>query len=184
MTLPNPNKNAQLAETAIGELPAFVKEIPPPNGSAFPAVQHYWMPERTGNPELDERRGRQHFKEAVAFSYRPNAQMFLAHVLVAMFQNLGPMESGFIDALLEAALVGAPPPALTDEEIAVIADTPQDAAQLRALESEISEAIASRGWLPDILRLHLVRCLSGANGEFIGGAVTMIARMALNGSRN
>jgi hypothetical protein len=29
-----------------------------------------------------------------------------------MFQNLGPMESGFIDALLEAAQVGTIPPKL------------------------------------------------------------------------
>jgi hypothetical protein len=160
-----------------------VKHIATAESSAFPAV-HYWLPERTGDSDADYQLGRQHFREAVAFSFRPNAQMFLAYVLVAMFQNLGPMESGFIDALLEAALVGAAPPALTDEEIALIADTPQDVERLRAIENEIAEAIPSKGWLPDILRLHLVRCLSGANGELIGAAMTMIALMALNGSRN
>jgi hypothetical protein len=177
------NKSPHNAETPISELPAFVKQIPDANGSPFHAV-HYWMPERTGNPELDERRGRLHFREAAAFSFRPNAQMFLGHVLMAMFQNLGPMESGFIDAMLERALVGAVPPALTDAEVAAIMTAPEDGAKLRALEGEMASAIASKGWFPDLLRLNLVRLLSGADGEFIGGAITMVARMALNGSRN
>jgi hypothetical protein len=133
---------------------------------------------------MDYQWGRQHFREAVAFSFRPNAQMFLAHVLVAMFQNLGSMEIGFIDGLLEAAQVGAVPPRLTDEEVAAIEAAPEDGAKLRAVESEMASAIASKGWLPDFLRLTVLRLLSGAEGEHIGGAMTMIARMALNGSRN
>lgn len=152
-------------------------------GSPFPAV-HYWIPERTGDPDRDYQRGRQHFLEAVEVSCRPNAQMFLGHVLVAMFGNLGEMESGFIDAMLEVAQFGAVPPTLTDEEAAVIEASPEDALKLRALESEMAAAIASRKWLPDLLRLTLLRLLTGAEGEFIGGAVTMIARMTLNGSRN
>jgi hypothetical protein len=177
------NKSQQSAEAPISDLPAFVKQFPAPKGSPFPLV-HYWAPERTGDPELDYQRGRQHFREAVAFSFRPNAQMFLAHVLMDMFQNLGSMESGFIDAMLEVALVGAAPPKLTDAEVAVIKATPEDGAKMCALESEMAAAIASKGWFPDLLRLNLVRLLSGAEGEFIGAAITMIARMALNGSRN
>jgi hypothetical protein len=170
----------QFAETPISDIPSFVKDLREEGSFGV----HYWVPERSGDAQVDYQRGRQHFREAVSFSFRPHAQTFLAHVLTSMFGSRGEMESGFIDALLEAALVGTPPPALTDEEIAVLAETPQDIGQLRALESEMSEAIACKGWLPDILWLHLVRCLGGANGELIGGAITMIARMALNGSRN
>jgi hypothetical protein len=94
------------------------------------------------------------------------------------------MESGFIDAMLEVALIGAAPPALTDAEMAAIEVAPEDGLKLRALESEMAAAIASKGWFPDLLRLNLLSLLSGADGEFIGAAVTMIARMALNGSRN
>lgn len=172
-------RSNSLPDQPISELPNFVKQIPASNGSAFPAV-HYWQPERTGDSEADYRAGRQHFKEAVAFSFRPHAQMFLAHVLVAMFQNLGPMESGFLDAMLEVAQVGAIPPRLTDEEIAA-ADDPE---RLRIIESEMAGAIGSKAWLPDFVRLTVLRLLNGAEGEHIGGAMTMIARMALNGSRN
>jgi hypothetical protein len=101
MTFPHRNDSA---EPAVGELPAFVKRIPA-ESSALPAV-HYWLPERTGDPEADYQLGRQHFREAAAFSCRPDAQMFLTYVLAAMFQNVGPIESGFINALHSAALVG------------------------------------------------------------------------------
>jgi hypothetical protein len=172
------DKSLKRTEAPISELPAFVKEIPA-GGSAFPLV-HYWMPERTGDPEIDYQSGKQHFMEAVAFSFRPHAQMFLAFVLMAMFGNLSDMESGFIDGLLEAAQVGAVPTRLTDEEIAS-ADDPE---RLRTIEGEMANAIATKAWLPDFLRLTVLRLLSGAEGEHIGGAMTMIARMALNGSRN
>jgi hypothetical protein len=163
------------------ELPAFVRQAACLGGGS--QVVHYWMPERSGSAEIDYSRGRQHFREAVAFSFRPNAQMFLAHVLVAMFGNLGEMESGFIDAMLEVAPFGNSPPRLTDEEVAAIA-SPEDASTLRELESEMADAIAARKWLPDLMRLMVVRMLTGACGEFIGGAATMMARLALNGSRN
>jgi hypothetical protein len=179
MTFPCPDKSTQGAETPISELPSFVKDIRAA-GSPFPAF-HYWQPERTGDAAEDYECGRRHFLEAVGFSRRPNAQMFLAFVLVAMFQNLGEMESGFIDGLLEAAQVGAVPPRLTDEEIAA---TDADPERLRVIEGEMAAAIASKAWLPDFLRLTVLRLLSGAEGEHIGGAMTMIARMALNGSRN
>ena len=173
-------KSISNVETPINELPSFVKDLREEGSFGV----RYWMPERSGDAQVDYQRGRQHFREAVSFSFRPHTQTFVAHVLAAMFQNVGPMESGFIDALHSAALVGTPPPALTDEEIAIIADTPDDVRQLRAIENEMSEAIACKGWLPDIVWLHLIRCLGGANGEHIGGAITMVARMALNGSRN
>ncbi|MEH2565670.1 hypothetical protein [Bradyrhizobium sp. AZCC 2289] len=107
--------------------------------------------------------------------------MFLAHVLAAMLGNLGEMESGFIDALLEVAQVGVAPPRLTEQEIAA---TDVDPERVQAVEREMTAAIASKAWLPDLLRLTVLRLLSGAEGEFISGAMTMIARMALNGSRN
>jgi hypothetical protein len=171
-----------MPEIPVRELPCFVKDFRAA-GSPFPSI-HYWMPDRTGDPDADERLGRIYFRQAVEFSYRPNAQMFLAHVLVAMFRNLGPMESGFIDALLEAAQVGAVPPRLTDQEIAMAATEPGDDFRLRELEGQLADAIASRKWLPDYLRLEVLRFLTGAEGELIGAAMTMIARMAINGSRN
>jgi hypothetical protein len=179
MTITHPN---QLVETPISELPSFVKDLGAA-GSPFLSV-HYWMPERSGSPEIDYSRGLQHFREAVAFSFRPNAQMFLAHVLTAMFGNLGEMESGFIDAMLEVAPYGAVPPKLTDEEAAAIESSPESASKLRVVEGEMADAIAARKWLPDLMRLTILRLLSGACGEFIGGATIMIARMAINGSRN
>jgi hypothetical protein len=142
---------------------------------------HYWIPERSGDPKTDYQRGRQHFREAVEVSRRPMAEMFLAQVLSAMLGNLGEMESGFIDSLLEVAQVGVAPPRLTEQEIVA---TDADPERVRAVEREMATAIASKAWLPDLLRLTVLRLLSGAEGEFIGGAMTMIARMALNGSRN
>lgn len=167
------------ATPLLGEFPSFVKDIRAA-GSPFPAV-HYWLPERTGDAAEDYECGRRHFREAVEVSRRPNSQMFLAFVLVAMFGNLSDMESGFIDGLLEAAQVGAVPPRLTDEEIAA---TDSDPERLRTIEGEMAGAIGSKAWLPDFMRLTVLRLLSGAEGEHIGGAMTMIARMALNGSRN
>jgi hypothetical protein len=73
---------------------------------------------------------------------------------------------------------------LTDAEVAAIGIAAIDESRLRGVEAEMAKAIATKDWLPDFLRLTLLRVLSGAEGEFIGGAVTMIARMALNGSRN
>lgn len=170
----------QFAETPISDLPSFVKDLREEGSFGV----HYWVPERSGDAQVDYQRGRQHFREAVAFSFRPHAQTFLAHVLTSMFGSLGEMESGFIDALLEVAPFGAVPPKLTDEEVAAIESTTEGASKLRAIECEMAEAIACKGWLPDLMRLMVLRLLSGACGEFIGGAATMIARMALNGSRN
>jgi hypothetical protein len=170
----------QFAETPISDLPSFVKDLREEGSFGV----HYWVPERSGDAQVDYQRGRQHFREAVAFSFRPHAQTFLAHVLTSMFGSLGEMESGFIDALLEVAPFGAVPPKLTDEEVAAIESTTEGASKLRAIESEMAEAIAARKWLPDLMRLMVLRLLSGACGEFIGGATTMIARIALNGSRN
>jgi hypothetical protein len=148
-------------------------------GSSFPVV-HYWIPERTGDPKTDYQRGRQHFSEAVGVSRQPTTTLFLAHVLAAMLGNLGAVESGFIDALLEVAQVAVVPPRFTEQEIAA---TDADPERVRAVEREMAAAIASKAWLPDLLRLTVLRLLSGAEGEFIGGAMTMIARMALNGRR-
>jgi hypothetical protein len=177
MTFPRRNDSA---ETPISDLPSFVKDLREEGSFGV----HYWVPERSGDAQVDYQRGRQHFREAVSFSFRPHAQTFLAHVLTSMFGSLGEMESGFIDALLEVAPYGAVPPKLTDEEVAAIESTTEGASKLRAIESEMAEAIACKGWLPDLMRLMVLRLLSGACGEFIGGAATMIARMALNGSRN
>jgi hypothetical protein len=171
--------NQQPEAVSLSELPSFVKDIRA-TGSPFPAL-HYWRPERTGDAAEDYECGRRHFREAVEVSRRPTGQMFLAFVLVAMFGNLSDMESGFIDGLLEAAQVGTVPPRLTDEEIASVDADPD---QLRTIEGEMANAIATKAWLPDFLRLTVLRLLSGAEGEHIGGAMTMIARMALNGSRN
>ena len=168
-----------LPPTPLGELPSFVKEVRA-SGSPFLTV-HYWLPERTGDLKTDHACGRLHFKEAVEFSFRPTAPAFLAHVLTAMYGNLADVESGFIDALLEAAQVGAGPQRLTDEEVAEIDVEPE---RFRAIEEEMAAAIASKSWFPDLLRLTVLRLLSGAEGEMIGGAMTMIARTALNGARN
>lgn len=144
----------------------------------------YWRPERTGDVELDYQRGKQHFREAVEVSFRPEASNFLSHVIVAMFGTVGPMETGFIDALLEVAPYGSQPPRLTDEEIATASGSPEDGQQLRALETQMADAIAARKWLPDLMRFELLWLLNGKGGDLIGAAVTMLARLALNGLRN
>jgi hypothetical protein len=168
--------------TPLGELPSFVKDVRAA-GSPFPAV-HYWVPERTGDAATDYERGRLHFGDAVAFSLRPNAPLFLAYVVVAMFANIGPMERGFLEAMIQAAQVGRAAPRLTDEEVAVIEVEPSDQARLREIEAEMAEALAARCWLPDLLFFTVFNHLGGAEGEFVGGSMTMFARTALNGKRN
>jgi hypothetical protein len=165
------------------DLPSFVRPAQELDRGLRRAI-HYWKPERTGNFDLDYQRGRQHFREAVEVSFRPDSKNFLAHVLVAMFGHLGPMESGFIDALLGVAPYGAAPPRLTEEEIAASAAGLEQADRLREVEDLMVEAIAVRSWLPDVMRLEIVRLLTGSEGELIGAAVTMLARLALNGLRN
>ena len=146
-----PHNNTQTPESSSA-LPSFVRQTEGLQGGTKLAV-HYWQPERTGNCTLDYERGRQHFREAMKVSSRPDAGNFLAHVLVAMFGNLGPMEAGFVDALLDVAQFGTAPTRLTDEEIATAAASPEASARLRELEGLMAEAIAVRSWLPDAMRL-------------------------------
>ncbi|UPK28394.1 hypothetical protein [Bradyrhizobium sp. 195] len=150
------------------------------SGAPFPAI-HYWMPDRTGDAQEDYRIGQEHFYEAVRASVRQGVGMFLPHVVMAMYGSLGPMEHGFLDALLKAAQVGTPAPQLTDEEMAGSGDTLE---QERAHEREMADAIACRKWAPDMMRVNLFALLAGVDGEHIGAAITMIARTAINGTRN
>ena len=165
------------------DLPSFVRPATELDGGLRRAV-NYWKPDRTEDSDLDYQRGKHHFREAVEVSFRPGSQNFLAHALVAMFGHLGPMEAGLVDALLEVAPFGAAPPCLTDEEIAAVATDSDTVERLREVESLMVEAISVRHWLPDVMRLEIVRLLTGSEGVLIGAAVTMLARLALNGLRN
>jgi hypothetical protein len=55
---------------------------------------------------------------------------------------------------------------------------------LRELEGLMADVIAIRSWMPDGMRLEILRLLSGSEGELIGAAVTMLSRLALNVLRN
>jgi hypothetical protein len=160
-------------------MPSFVKDIRAP-GAPLPAV-HYWMPDRTGEAVEDYRIGRDHFYEAVRVSVRQGVGMLLPHVVMAMYGSLGPMEHGFLDELLKAAQVGQLAPLLTEQEMAAGGDTLE---QERAHEREMAGAIASRKWAPDMMRVNLYALLAGVDGEHIGAAITIIARTAINGTRN
>ncbi len=177
-----PDTNTQIADHSR-DLPSFVRPAQELDRGLRRAIS-YWKPERTGNSDLDYELGKQHFLEAVEVSRRAGSENFLSHVLVAMFGNLGPIEAGFIDALLKVAPYGAAPPRLTDAEIGAAASDPLDGECLRELEALMAEAISVRHWLPDVMRLEITRLLSGSEGELIGAAVTMLARLALNGLRN
>lgn len=61
-----------------------------------------------------------------------------------------------------------------------------DEPEFRKLESEARSVIEfSKGWGgPEALYLFTMACLAGREGPHIAGAMTMIARTALNGKRN
>ncbi|TCU73947.1 hypothetical protein EDE08_10425 [Bradyrhizobium sp. R2.2-H] len=107
--------------------------------------------------------------------------MLLPHIVMAMYGSLGPIEYGFLDALLNVAQVGIPAPALTNEEMAASGGTLE---QERTHEREMADAIACRKWAPDMMRVNLYALLAGVEGDNIGAAITMIARTAVNGTRN
>lgn len=156
-----------------------MKDVRAP-GAPLPAL-HYWMPDRSGNATEDYRVGREHFYEAVRVSFRQGVGMLLPYVVMAMYGKLGPMEYGFLDALLKVAQVGAVPHPLTDDEMAAEGD---ELERERAHEREMADAIGCRKWAPDMMRVQLFAMLAGVEGEHIGAAITMIARTAANGMRN
>ncbi|WFU26320.1 hypothetical protein QA649_08960 [Bradyrhizobium sp. CB1717] len=165
-----------VADASAGQLPSFVKTG---------GIIRYWVPDRTAFFELDYLAGREHFREAVRYSLDAGSPFFLAHVLMGMFGDLGDVERGFLDTLLLAAKVGAIPPRLTDEELISAGLPESEWDRARTLEAEVASALALRAWfMPDQLLLLLYGMLSGVDGEHIGAAITMIARTAVNGTRN
>lgn len=165
-----------VSETAAGQLPSFVK-----TDGKF----QYWAPDRTGLPHVDYAAGQEHFNQAVSYSIEAASPFFLAHVLMGMFGSVGDIERGFLDAVLSAAKVGAIPPRLTDEELFATGLPEHFWERARALEGEVADALALRAWfLPDQLLLLTYGMLSGVDGKHVGAAITMIARTAMNGTRN
>jgi hypothetical protein len=175
------DKSTQEAELATG-WPEFVKIIPAA-GEALPQLR-YWSPERSGDASTDTERGRGYFHQALAISLQPTSPMFLAHVLVGMFGNYGPMESGFVEAMLEKSVCGKVSPKLTHEEAATVESTPDAIDRLRDLEGDMAAALSLRSWVPELPRTTLVSLLAGEKGPHIGGAITMIARTVINSARH
>jgi hypothetical protein len=163
---------------SLDALPSFVKDLRSP-GCSLPAL-HYWQPERTGDEDTDYRTGRGYFLEAVRAS-QPGPGMLLPHIVMAMFGHVGSVEHGFLDAMLEKAEIGNAAPRLTDAEMAADGD---ELLEERAHEQEMADAIACRHWAPDMLKVQAFAMLAGVDGEHVGAAITMIARTAINGTRN
>lgn len=167
-----------ISVSSLNALPSFVKDLRAP-GAPLPAL-HYWQPERTGDDESDYRMGRSYFLEAVRAS-QPGPGMLLPYIVTAMYGHIGSVEHGFLDAMLEKAEVGAAAPRLTDGEMAADGDV---LLEERAHEQEMADAIACRKWAPDMMKVCLFAMLAGVDGEHVGAAITMIARTAINGTRN
>lgn len=172
------NTSDAIKALALDALPSFVKDLQP-TGSALPTL-HYWQPERTGDDGADYRIGRGYFLEAVRAS-QPGPGMLLPYIVMAMYGHIGSVEHGFLDAMLEKAEVGAAAPRLTDGEMAADGDV---LLEERAHEREMADAIACRKWAPDMMKVCLFAMLAGVDGEHVGAAITMIARTAINGTRN
>ena len=164
--------------STLSELPSFVKDLRAP-GASLPAL-HYWQPARTGDEDADYSAGRGYFLEAVRAS-QPGQGMLLPYVVMAMYGHIGSVEHGFLDAMLEKAEVGAVAPPLTDAEMAADGD---ELIEERAHEAEMADAITCRRWAPDMAKVCLFAMLAGVDGEHVGAAITMIARTAINGTRN
>jgi len=182
LSTPRPDKSTQSAENATG-WPSFVRVTPGAGELPFPQL-HYWVPDRMGVPEVDRERGAEYFAQALEFSARPGQALFIAEVLRGMFGLVGYTESGFIDALLRRSDRGIIPPRLTDEEAAAMEAEPAAVDKLREIETTVARAIEIRRFAPGVLYITTVGILSGSDGPHIGGAVTMLARMALNASRH
>jgi hypothetical protein len=94
------------------------------------------------------------------------------------------MEAGFIDALLDRTERGAMPPPLSEYELLEVTGFTREL-EFRKQEAEARSIIEfSKVWGPDALYIFIMSCLTGREGPNIAGAMTMIARTALNGSRN
>jgi hypothetical protein len=163
----------------LSDLPSFVKDM-----RATDAGLLYWAPDRSDHSDTDYQRGQYHFHEAVHFCFRAGQSNFLSCVMIAMAGHIGRVESGFIDALLGRVEHGAIPQPLSEDELRETTGSAHDP-EFRKLESEARSTIEfSKGWGPDALYLLIMSCLTGREGPNIAGAMTMIARTALNGSRN
>jgi hypothetical protein len=182
LTASEPDKSTQSPENATG-WPSFVQVVPGIGEATFPQLR-FWVPDRTGVPEVDRERGAEYFAQALKFSAQPGRALFIADVLRGMFGSVGYTENGFIEALLQRADRGIMPPRLTDEEAAAMEAEPAAVDKLREIETAVAGAIEIRRWVPQVLYINTVSILSGRDGPHIGGAVTMLARMALNGSRH
>lgn len=159
-----------------GQLPPFVKTD---------GIIRYWVPERTGLPDLDYAAGRKHFRQAVRYATQAATPLFLARVLLGMVGDLQEVERGFLDALLSAAKVGVVPAKVTDDEMIAMGLPVSAWDQARTLEARVVAALSLRAWfMPDQLLLFIYGMLSGVDGEHVGAAITMIARTAINGTRN
>jgi hypothetical protein len=171
------------SEKAIGDLPTFARKNPPTDGTPLRVI-NYWDPDKTGVAEVDYEWGSRYLREAISFSLRHESSLFLACVLIEMFGRVGSMEAGFIDALLDRVEHGAIPEPLSEDELRETTGSAHDL-EFRKLESEARSTIEfSKGWGPDALYIFTMSCLTGREGPNIAGAMTMIVRTALNGSRN
>jgi hypothetical protein len=178
------HRSTQDAEMA-SVWPSFVRVLPL-SGEGFALDFSYWAPERTGVSDRDYQLGVRYFAEAIAFSHRHNCRMLLAHAVMGMFGHIGHVEAGFIDGMLKSALHGAVPPPVAGDEIAPMSPGYEDNGKFRESENAMITSIKlTRTWGgPELVYLHLISCLTGKEGPFIGGAVSVVARTALNGSRH
>jgi hypothetical protein len=171
----------------IPGLPSFVRQLREWDGSqnTMECFDH-WAPEGlTGCPAIDHETGRQHCRAAMAFSRQLGGATFLLFVVMAMQgRAIGDIERGFIAELVGPALAGRKPLPVSDEVMREVEADGSDVGRLRELEGHMGLILDYCRDKPGPFYDYVLDLVAGAEGQWIGAAICMLAGAALNGGLN
>ncbi len=173
------------------EPPSFVRLIKPDKGLQTTDIERrqFWSPEKSGLYSIDYERGRQHCETAIDYSRSHGTASFLLCVVMAMQgRPIEAMEHGFLDVLVLRALSGAVPAKVSDAVLhdVVNADIPA----LRKIEAFVEWSLVTaktrhgQSDIPELMANYVVELLGGGHGPWIGAAILILARAAMNGCLN
>ncbi len=164
-------------------LPSFVRQFRPYDGSQDTAdCFDHWAPTITGHESTDWDLGRQHCQAALAYSRQIGSPTFLLYVVMTMHgRPVGDIERGFLAALVAPALSGRVPPIVPDYVMQEMAATGSNVAALREAEAFMALALQRSADKASLFFRYVVELICSPQEQWIGAAVYMLVRAALNG---
>lgn len=165
-------------------LPSFVRQFRAYDGSQDTAdCFDHWAPQTiTGHAHTDFDLGRQHCRAAMAYSREISSADFLLYVVMTMHgRPVGDIERGFIAELVAPALKGRIPPIVPESVMDEMASAGAEVAALREGEAFMALALKGSSDKSELFFNYVLELISSRQDEWIGTAIYLFVRAALNG---